>query len=405
MRQASNLLAARAMPRAILGHRVQASTPDVLEMLGQIKTAQTDKFGHFEAALNSHAAQLASLGLNGGGTASGVAPDPTYTATFANWFRNGDDEAGLKAANNVGERRDIRAALNEGSNSDGGYLTPTEWDRNINQSLIGLSPLRRLCDVKTTTVGAYLTLWKLTGPGTGWVGETAERPATGTPTFAPLVYGHGEIFANAFATQRMLDDASFDAGGWLTSEIDTEFAKQEAIAFLTGNGVNKPNGILLHGTGGQFAVVHPAGAIQVDASGSASGLTVDGLIDFTYRLPAPYRQASSWLMNSNTAAVIAKMKDGQGNLIWRESLIVGQPSTLLGRPVELDENMPSVGAGTTPIIFGSFKAGYIINDRQGMKTLRDPYTSKPYVSFYCTKRVGGGVKDPAALRILKIAAA
>lgn len=135
-----------------------------------------------------------------------------------------------------------------------------------------------------------------------------------------------------------------------------------------------------------------------------AAIAVDGLIDFMYGLPAPYRQNSTWLMSSVTAAALSKLKDTEGNLIWREGLIVGQPATLLGRPVEIDEGMPAPTAGNLPVAFGDFNAGYLINDRQGVRVLRDPYTNKPFVNFYSTKRVGGGLLDPNAIRLLKIPA-
>lgn len=403
----------RALLRAGLAQvNAEAGDVDAAAAIRELHAGVNEFKARFEARLdameedsNRDAVRAAGARLNGGSV--GTPPiDPDYSANFNTYARNGDVavEASLRSANATGERGAIQAALNEGSNSEGGYLAPTEWDRRIGQGLVAVSPLRRLADIRVTTVGAYSTLWKLTGPGSGWVGETASRPATVAPTFAQIVFGHGEIYANAYATQRILADSAIDLADWLSSEYDDEFGKQEAIAFLTGDGVNKPLGLLLYGTGGPHAAVHPAGAIAVVASQSASGLTVDGLTDFAYGLPAPYRQNAAWLMNSLTAAYLAKMKDGQGNLIWRESLAAGQPSTLLGRPVEIDENMPNIAAGTTPIVFGDFRAGYVINDRQGTQILRDPYTNKPYVGFYATRRVGGGVKDPNAFRILKIAA-
>lgn len=379
----------------------------VLAAIESLRASNEARFLALEEQSNADAVLLAARHMNGPAARGGLPVDPEYTASFDTFARTGSAAAteAVRAANATGDRAAIiQAAMNSGVPSEGGYLAPTEWDRRINQALVNVSPFRRLADVKVTTVGAYSTLWKLSGPGSGWAGETANRPATDSPKFAQIVFGHGEIFANAFATQRMLSDAAFELENWLAEEYDTEFGKQEAIAFLAGDGVNKPYGLLLHGTGGPHAAVHPAGAIAVVASGNANGLSVDGLTDFAYGLPAPYRQNATWLMNSMTAATLAKMKDGQGNLIWRESLAAGQPSTLLGRPVEIDENMPNVGAGTTPIVFGDFRAGYVINDRTGTQILRDPYSNKPYVGFYGTRRVGGGVKDPGAFRIMKIAA-
>jgi len=159
-------------------------------------------------------------------------------------------------------------------------------------------------------------------------------------------------------------------------------------------------GLLQHVAGGAGAAAHPGGSLTV----VEAAIGVDALIDFMYGLAAPYRQNATWLMSSLTAAALTRMKDANGNLTWRESLIVGQPATLLGRPVEIDEGMPGPEAGNLAIAFGDFRAGYLVNDRIGVRVLRDPYTNKPFVNFYCTKRVGGGLLDPNAIRLLRIPA-
>lgn len=332
-------------------------------------------------------------------------PDPNYTAMFANWSRYGDQESELKAANAVGIRQAVQAAMSAGSVGNGGYLAPTEWDRKVNKALEAISPMRRLARVVPTTVRAYSTLYRAGGWASGWVGETDARTATDTPTLNPLTFPNGEIYAKPSITQQLLDDADFNIEQWLADEVGEEFAKQEGVAFISGNGTNKPRGLLTYVTGGDSEDVHPSGNITVVPSGAASALPdSDGLIDFVYGLTSPYRQNAKWLMNSLTAAAIAKFKDGDGNYLWRETYVAGQPATLLGYAVEIDENMPDVGAGNLPVAFGDFKRAYVINDRIGLRLLRDPYTNKPYVDFYATKRVGGGLDDPKAVRVLKIAA-
>jgi HK97 family phage major capsid protein len=233
------------------------------------------------------------------------------------------------------------------------------------------------------------------------VGETAARPQTSSTALMQVPFSTGEIYAMPAVTQRLLDDAAISVDNWLADQVRKEFARQEGVAFLAGDGVNKPYGLLTYVTGGANAGVHPGGAIEV----TQTAITVDGLIDFMFSLDAPYRQNATWLMSSLTAATIAKMKDANDNLIWRESLMVGQPSTLLGRPVEIDEGMPAPELNALAIAFGDFKAGYLINDRVGTRILRDPYTNKPFVMFYVTKRVGGGVLDPNAIKVLQLPAA
>jgi len=331
--------------------------------------------------------------------------DPEYSDIFKSYFRAGDAEGELKAAQKIGPRAEIQAAMSVGSNGDGGYLAPTEWDRRIQQALQAVSPMRRLATVRTTGVNAYSTLWNDDAWGSGWVGETAARAATATPTLAPIIFGAGEIYANAAITQRLLDDADMNLELWLADSLDSQFAKQEGIAFISGDGVNKPFGLLQYVTGGAAAAQHPAGVIETVNSGSAATiLNTDILVDFNYKLKAPYRQNATWLMNSQTAGTLAKFKDGDGNYIWRESLLIGQPSTLLGRPVEIDEGMPNIAANALPIAFGDFQTGFLINDRLGTRILRDPYSNKPFVNFYATRRVGSGLLDPNAIKLLKISA-
>lgn len=407
----------KSVPRALLAassHRglisVQASAPakvtieDLVAGLEDFKQKHSARYDEIEAHLDELAKVNAAAKLNGGGGFI-RSEDPTYSAQFSTFFRSGAGETEIQAAQREGGRAQILAAMQTSPNENGGYLAPTEWDRRIQQAQRASSPMRRLAQVRSTTVGAYSTVWNDNQWGTGWVGETAARPATATPGLATITFGHGEIFANPAITQRLLDDAAFNVEEWLASSVEDEFNRQEGIAFISGDGVNKPFGFMQYIAGGAAATQHPGGTLSIDLSGHASQITVDGLIDHMYKLPAPYRQNATWVMNSLTAATLAKIKDGQGNLIWRESLIVGQPATLLGRPVEIDENMPALAANSMPIAFGDFARGYVINDRTGVRVLRDPYTNKPYVMFYTTKRVGGGVLDPNAIRLLKIAAA
>ena len=342
------------------------------------------------------------LGMGGGigASTSGVDRDPEYSRAFAAHIRKGDGVEVLKAANATGDRATVQAAMSVASDTDGGFLAPSEFDRQLFERQRMTSPMRRLALVQTTSVGQFHSLWHDGNFGTGWVGEEALRPQTSSPNFAAIPFSAGEIYCNVAATQRLLDDAVINTEAWLVSSFEREFSRQENVAFIAGNGVNKPNGLLTYAPGGVNAATHPGGALGV----VEDAIDYDGLVDFSYSLDAVYRQNSTWLMSSLTAAAIAKLKDANGLSIWREGLIVGQPATLLGRPVEIDEGMPGPVAGNLAIAFGDFKAGYLINDRLGTRILRDPYTNKPYVMFYATKRVGAGVLAPFAIRLLKVAA-
>lgn len=405
------------IPRAIAGRLMASASPSavVAELhtaFNQFKGDYDAKWGNAQKAVDDLNAKIAALGMEGFpvNTADRAPPaEPEYTRAYATWLRAGmadrDSVSLLHDANVTGVRKEVMAAMSAGSATDGGYLAPTEWDRTILKALAAKSPMRRLATVVNTKVRAYQTLWNKEGWGSGWVGETAARPATATAQLDPVIFDHGEIYANPAITQQLLDDADYPLEDWIATELSDEFARQEGIAFISGNGVNKPRGLLTYITGGASETTHPGGPLVVVPTGNASTLNgPDTLIDFVYSQPAPYRQNAKWLMNSTTAAAVAKMKDGQGNYIWRDSYVAGQPSTLLGYAVEIDENMPSIAAGNLPIAFGDFRAGYVINDRYGVRLLRDPYTNKPYVHFYTTKRVGGGVRDPKAIRLLRVSA-
>lgn len=400
MRQLTNT------PRALIG-RVHANG-DPAKVIAELSKGFDDFKRRYDGQLSEVEATLtekiAVLALNGVGGELSRPVDPEYSSAFASYFRNGLSEDEIKEANATGLRAQINAAMSVGTNDQGGYLAPVEWDRRISQAQVATSAMRRLATVQSTTVGAFTTLWNDNVWGSGWVGETASRPATASPTLQPITFDSGEIYANPAITQRLLDDANFNIEQWLADQLEVEFNKQENIAFLSGNGTNKPRGFLTYVTGGSSAGVHPAGNLAVETAASATIIASDELLTLMYNLAAPYRQNATWLMNSLTGSKLAKLKDADGNYIWRESLMAGQPATLFGRPVEFDEGMPAATAGLTPIAFGDFKAGYLINDRMGSRILRDPYTNKPYVQFYATKRVGGGVADPNAIRLLKMAA-
>lgn len=407
------ILNAGAAPRALVGTVRAEGDPRTL--LTELNGAFTDfrqrndaRLDGIEAALDEQSVRSAAHDMNGRGFHLPV--DRNYSDAFAGYFRKGDNEQDLKQANAIGYRATVHAAMSVNDPSSGGYLSPIEWDRRVQEELRVLSPMRRIADVRSTTTQAYSTLWNNGGFASGWVGETAARPETATASLDPIEFPAGEIYANPAITQRLLDDADFDVAGWLSSQVAQEFAIQEGIAFITGNGVNKPSGLLTYAPGGVNAATHPGGALVVENSGDADSLGVDDagssdrLVQFLYNLATPYRRNGTFLMNSQTASVIARLKNGSGDYIWRDGFKAGEPALLLGRPVEIDETMPGVAAGQIPIAFGDFKRGYVINDRLSIRVLRDPYTAKPYVMFYTTKRVGGGVMDPNAIRLLKISA-
>lgn len=286
--------------------------------------------------------------------------------------------------------------------ADGGYAVPEELDRTLLEILKDESPMRRVCNSITIGTSDYKKLVSLGGAGSGWVGETSARPATGTPTLAQIAATMGEIYANPQATQTSLDDVFFNVEQWLSEEIAREFAEKEGAAFLSGDGTNKPKGILAATMALTGDDVRAFGQLQNIKSGAAGTFAGDNLIDLIYSLKRGYRQNAYFMMNGLTVAKARKLKDNDGNYLWQPGLQQGQPSTLLGHGIEENEDMPDAVADANAILFGDFKRGYTIVDRMGTRVLRDPFTNKPYVGFYTTKRVGGMLTDSNAIKVLTL---
>ena len=290
----------------------------------------------------------------------------------------------------------------------GGYAVPREIDQTIDALLKGASPIRGIANVVKVGSAGYRKLVTTGGTPSGWAAETAARPETGTPTFQEIAPPMGELYANPSASQAMLDDAQFDVEDWLAGEIAAEFAKAEGAAFVNGNGVNKPKGFLTQPTAATADGARAFGTLQHIASGAAADFGAnpqERLIDLVQSLRAPYRQGAAFVMNAATLARIRKFKTSDGAFVWQPSLAAGQPATLLGYPVVEAEDMPDVAANTLAIAFGNFRLGYLIAERSETAILRDPYSNKPFVNFYATKRIGGCVTNSEAIKVMKIAAA
>lgn len=318
-----------------------------------------------------------------------------HKAGFTQFLRKGVDD-GLDEL----QKKAVQVSVD----ADGGYAVPEELDRTILQLLHDESPMRKVCNQITVSTSDYKKLVSLGGAGSGWVGETAARPATGTPTLAQIMATMGEIYANPQATQTSLDDMFFNVETWLQDEVAREFAEKEGLAFLLGDGTNKPKGILSNPLATTSDKTRPFGTIQQVVSGTAGTFSGDNLIDLIYSLKAGFRQKAIFMMTNLTQSRARKLKDSENNYLWQPGLQLGQPSTLLGYGIEENNDMPEAAADANAIMFGDFKRGYTIVDRMGTRVLRDPFTNKPYVGFYTTKRTGGMLTDSNALKVLTLKA-
>jgi HK97 family phage major capsid protein len=294
-------------------------------------------------------------------------------------------------------------AMSVGSGTDGGYLVPSQIEAEIARLLSKASPIRSIADVRQSSVTLYKKPFATAGAATGWIGETAARPQTGSPVLAELQFPAMELYAMPAATQALLDDSIVNLDEWLAREVETVFAEQETDAFINGDGVTKPKGFLNYTkvpqsswTWGNTGYI-PTGV----AGGFAASNPTDKLVDLIYTLKAGYRQNGSWVMSRNSQAQIRKFKDAQGNYLWQPAAVPNGNASLLAFPVIESEYMPDIATDVHAVAFGDFRRGYLIVDRVGVRVLRDPFSTKPYVLFYTTKRVGGGIQDFDAIKTLK----
>ncbi len=298
--------------------------------------------------------------------------------------------------------------LSVGTGSEGGLAVPLEIDQRIETVLKQISPIRALADVVKIGSANYRKLVASGGFASGWVAETAARAETTTPTFAEVTAPMGELYANPAATQAMLDDAQFDVEAWLAREVAVEFSRAEGVAFVSGTGISQPKGFLTYPVATAGDASRPFGTLQYVPTGAAGAFAAsnpqDRLIDLVHSLRAPYRQGAVWVMNSNSISTVRKFKDSTGDFIWKPGLAEGQSSTLLGYPVVEVDAMPDIGANSLSIGFGQFRSAYVIADRGETGVLRDPYSNKPFVHFYATRRVGGALVNSEALKLMRFSA-
>ena len=355
--------------------------------------------GEAQKELDQLNARIAALQV---GPNSGQDMDPAkaeYSKQFNRFFRKGE----RAVEGDLGELA-VKASLQTQSDPDGGYVVPEQMEQGIDRVLATVSAMRSLARVLTISAPLYKKLVNKGGASSGWVGETDSRPETDTPELSALEFPTKELYANPAATQTLLDDSSVDIGSWLSDEVTIEFAEQEGDAFINGDGASEPRGLLGYDTvaNASYAWGKLGFVVSGKAGDFADSNPSDNVLDLVYGLRRPYRQNARFLLNDLTASKVRKFKDGDGNYLWQPSAQQGEPARLMGYPVEIDDNMPDVAANKFPIAFGDFQRGYLIVDRVGIRVLRDPYTNKPYVHFYTTKRVGGGVQNFEAIKLFKI---
>lgn len=327
-----------------------------------------------------------------------VETETPHRKAFGQYLRTGDDD-GLRGLALDGK------AMNTQVNADGGFLVDPETSDRIRGVLKSTASLRAIATVVNVEASSFDVLVDHTDIGSGWATETGALAETSTPQIDRISIPLHELSAMPKASQRLLDDSAFDIEGWLAGRIADKFARAEAAAFVSGDGIDKPKGFLAHAKVAEASWAWGSlGYVATGADGDFAATNAsDAIVDLVYALSAEYRANASFVMNSKTAGAVRKMKDADGRFLWSDGLAAGEPARLMGYPVLIAEDMPDIASGAFAIAFGDFRNGYTIAERPDLRVLRDPFSAKPHVLFYASKRVGGDVSDFAAIKLLKFA--
>lgn len=320
-----------------------------------------------------------------------------HKSAFNHYMRSGE-ASGLKVLE--------AKALSRGSGPDGGYLVPLPTEREVLRRLAKFSPIRAISSVREISGASLRRAFSTTGPAAGWVAEADPRPQTNNQQLADMTFPAMELYAMPAATQALLDDAVVDIEQWIAEEVQTAFAEQEGAAFVSGDGVNKPKGFLSYTTVADASWTW--GNIGYVATGAAGAFAAsdpsDALVNLVYALRAGFRQNGKFVMGRRAQSLVRQFKTTTGDYIWAPPATADAGASLMNFPVIEAEDMPDPAANSLSIAFGDFERGYVVVDRVGIRVLRDPYSAKPYVLFYTAKRVGGGVQNFEAIKLLKFAA-
>lgn len=316
-----------------------------------------------------------------------------YRKAFIGYMRKGDDTP------------EAMKALSVGSDPDGGYTVEPDTSGRIVTKIFESSPMRQVASVQTIGTDSLEGMYDLEEASAGWVGETEARSETGTPKLAVWRIPVHEMYAKPKATQKILDDSMIDIEAWLSGKVSDKFSRQENAAFVNGDGVGKPRGFLTYPTGSTIPGTIQRFKTGVNGGFDATGDGADVLISSIYEgLKQAYRSGARWFMPRSAVSAVRKLKAADGSYLWQPGISAGNPATLMGFPILEFEDMPTIATGSLSIAFGNMAEAYQIVDRQGIRVLRDPYSSKPYVEFYTTKRVGGDVLNFEALKLVEFSA-
>ena len=379
----------------------QSRTGEELSPVAEVKQAVAGFMSDIQQRLQQQDEKMTmmerkTMGLMRPQLASNAEAGAPHQKAFDAYLRSGDDDA-LRGLELEGK------AMSSAVAADGGYLVDPVTAQNVQSVLASTASIRAVANVVQVEATSFDVLIDHTDIGHGWATETGSTAETGTPAIDRITIPLHELSALPKASQRLLDDSAFDIEGWLAGRIADRFARAEAAAFVSGDGVDKPKGFLTYTSAAAGSETWgELGHVVSGADGAFAG--AEAIIDLVYALGAQYRANGTFVMNSKTAGAVRKLKDNDGRFLWSDGLAAAEPARLLGYPVLIAEDMPDIDTWAPAIAFGDFSAGYTVAERPDLRVLRDPFSAKPHVLFYATKRVGGDVSDFAAIKLLKFAA-
>lgn len=302
---------------------------------------------------------------------------------------------------------DEQKAMQAGSDPDGGYMLPASTVGKVVQKVYEQSIMRRLATIQPITGLSLEGMIDNDEASAGWVSELGTRSDSSTPQVGKYRIEAFEMYAMPKVSQTLIDDAAVDVEGWLADKVAEKFARVESAAFWTGTGVGQPFGLASYATAATADATRAWGTfehVKTGANGDFYTTKADPLQDLIGAFKDQYLQNAQFVMRRAVRTKIRKLKEATSDrYLWEPSLQQGAPDRLLGYPASVDEYMPTLGTGSNSLALGDFKAAYTILDRVGIRTLRDPYTAKPYIVFYSTRRVGGGAVNFEAVKFLNFA--
>ena len=378
-----------------LKDQIDAMNKAIEEIRTAANSASDAEISKRDAEIASLKTQIAQLSNPITGTAQTEDPKMQYEKNFHNYLKTG----------NALNLRDDPVAGSEGTNANGGYICPDGLDKRVVELLTPRSTIRRNATIIVPAGKKYERPYKKTGITSGWVGETTARTATDAQTYDMISAEVGELYAFPQYTQNFLADTWYNVEQGFARDLAISFADKEEAAFVSGDGSNKPNGILAALREAKDDTQRTWNKLQQINTESATGITLNSLYAIKDSLNYAYRSNAKWYMSTSTYTALQQtLVDGEHRGIFgRGDVSQNMPETLLGYPIEIDDYMPAVAANACPIVFGDMRQGYAILERPGIGVLRDMYSNKPYIGLYSIKRVGGLVQDYRALKVLCVA--